>query len=293
MTPSPDYAQLSAKAEAAVEGVTDPELRRIAYRAVLERLIAEAAQNAAGASQPLPSEIRSALPADQPSTPRNKIGQRHPFPVSIFSGLLAAILAATPRIGDYFSLLGSAARGGASLAALRGYENDLAFHFLTNWLIWSIVTGILIRYIPVTYRIFVTLDVLGLIAGILIGFGIAFTKGSYAPATMTPRPVLRSDLTAAAMLAPLCDCGDAAYLDIQSAPAGRNYCVSGQIADSWETSGAIALPGGTMVHFAERIGLPGYYPGRTVVVFVSISQDSSGALSLFVPVVGGINLCSP
>jgi hypothetical protein len=39
MATSPDYSALVAQAEKAVQGVKDPELRRIAYQKVLEELL--------------------------------------------------------------------------------------------------------------------------------------------------------------------------------------------------------------------------------------------------------------
>jgi len=152
-TPShPDFSDLSAKAEAAVASVKDPELRKIAYQRVLDRLLAESS------ALPSPGSVTSPAAAKQPRQLTAPSHKRN-FLLPAAFGLLAATLAAIPRVPVFLSLLAAAAEGRASTLALRGYEIDMAVHFVGNTIIWFILAALVVRYIPSGFTIILVLDI--------------------------------------------------------------------------------------------------------------------------------------
>ena len=95
-------------------------------------------------------DTRVAVPPPPGATSPNAQTNRTPGPVSatpkptgtwryaIPAGLLLAFPATLHRLAGLPSLLAAAAQGSVSIAFLRGYEMDIVYHFLTNWIIWAL-----------------------------------------------------------------------------------------------------------------------------------------------------------
>ena len=66
MPKAPDYASLAVRAEEAVAGVKDPELRRVAYQKVLEDLI-----ESASGKELTPSKPKKPAPSKKPASKRS------------------------------------------------------------------------------------------------------------------------------------------------------------------------------------------------------------------------------
>ena len=96
---------------------------------------------------------------------------------SILIGVAFAALAAIPRVLDVFEIGEIAVSDPSAVPYLRGLEKDLAGHFITNLVIWSLIGGIFIwgwrRNRNVTIGI---LLVVGAIPIIWLGFSITQTS---------------------------------------------------------------------------------------------------------------------
>jgi len=130
-----DFSNLATKAEAAVEGIKDPELRRVAFQRVLDELIeatrSHRPDNVAQMPQPAPGRSPTISPASSPP--------RHSILPSIAVGFLIAAFVAVTQSPRFFEALSAAAEGRGTVAWLRGVESDLAVHFFGNWFIWSAI----------------------------------------------------------------------------------------------------------------------------------------------------------
>lgn len=73
MAQAPDYAQLVIKAEEAVAGVKDPELRRVAFQKVLEDLLAGFAPKEASAPPKTKPDTSPKKPKKKPAGPQGRL----------------------------------------------------------------------------------------------------------------------------------------------------------------------------------------------------------------------------
>ncbi len=73
MAKAPDYAQLVIKAEEAVAGVKDPELRRVAFQKVLEDLLAGSAPKEPSAPPKTKPETSPKKPKKKPAGPQGRV----------------------------------------------------------------------------------------------------------------------------------------------------------------------------------------------------------------------------
>lgn len=95
------------------------------------------------------SDIRPSTPLSElDSETNNQPVKKSSYLVqSIILGLVLAILAALPRLSDLNGAIQGAAQGLVPLSVLRSEENDLIVHFITNWIIWTVVANLVFRLI--------------------------------------------------------------------------------------------------------------------------------------------------
>ena len=193
MTEHPNYSSLVAKAEAAVQGIKDPELRRVAFQKILDELIAAA--RPVTLDRPAQGPIASAT---QPASPnRSLVVAKHSLLLPIAFGFTPAAFVAAAQIPRLAEVLSAAAEGRATIALLRGDEADILLHFATNWIIWSTAAVIAIKYIRAGYQVVRALtmagvSILALIVGGLLVLAVSPTGSSPSPparSTYTPSPL--------------------------------------------------------------------------------------------------------
>jgi hypothetical protein len=96
-----------------------------------------------------------------------------PLGIGILVGLVLALLAAIPRVGG---LIQYTEQGGDALY-FRGLLQDLAFHFIVNWVIWTVVVAIVVWL----WRNQKGLLIAMLVLGGTIAIGYILRSGSFAP----------------------------------------------------------------------------------------------------------------
>ncbi len=65
------------------------------------------------------------------------------WPYSIVGGLVIALLAALPRLGNFAEISEAVRQGSVSTLAIRSASQDLLGHFVVNWIVWSLGIALL------------------------------------------------------------------------------------------------------------------------------------------------------
>lgn len=259
-------------------------------------------------SSPTASSTQTSAPepTSEPAPVIRKRTAKHPLVFAIGFGLLASSLAAYTQIPKFFDALSAAAEGRGSIVWLRAVETDMAVSFVGNWLIWSIVAGLIIRYVPIAYKLIRAF--LALTCIVIIGVGLIALAGvvqnptaSHLAATSTTLPRLGPGLTAAAAMRPQYLFDAASVWTLVNSQPSDPIGVSGKIGkiNPFE----IGKPGTLLFVGTQLIVEPNRQPsglksGDFVDVYGVVRQNQYGNIEIYVDDQGGgspwgIRVCRP
>lgn len=188
----------------------------------------------------LPTQPPNAVKGPIPKVPRTKpqlSAGKHSVLFAITFGFVASVLAATSQIPRFLEALSAAAEGRGSIEYLRGVETDVVIHFATNWLIWSIVASVIIRYLPIGYKLIRVLDMIGIT---ILGVGLLALAATAVPSAslsnLAPASRIRSSPVAGPTRARTSTAKPSAatrgcldWRQVSQAQIGQNLCVYGRI----------------------------------------------------------------